>query len=90
MKVLEFEKEEDNNAPIDIDDDGKYDKTDLFYEEDDVEDNDLCTGCNEIPIAYLVQPCGYMILTNCVKKNNRPLCGFRASNNKTIDLDDFE
>ena len=38
MELMYFEKEEENNAPIDIDDDDIYDNTDLFYEEDDEED----------------------------------------------------
>ena len=32
---MEFEEEEENNAPIDIDDDDSYNNTDLFCEEDD-------------------------------------------------------
>ena len=38
MEMVECEKEEENNAPIDIDDDDSYDNTDLFCEEDDEED----------------------------------------------------
>ena len=64
MELLkEFEEEEENIAP---DDDDNYDNTDLFCEEDHEEDYDLCSGCDEKPIAHLVQPCGHMICTNCV------------------------
>ena len=90
MKLLEFREEEENNAPIDIDDDDSYDNTDLFCEEEDEEDNDLCSSCNENPIAHLIQPSGHMICTICVKKNNCQLCGCRISNNITIDLVAFE
>ena len=72
--MMELEVEDENNAPIDIDDDDNYDNTDLFCEEDDEEDYDLCSGCDENLFAYLVQPCGHMICTNCVKKNNWQLC----------------
>ena len=75
MELLQFEEEEENNAPIDIDYDDNYDDTDLFCEEDDEEKSDLCSGCDENLFAHLVQPCGHMICINCVKKNIRQLCG---------------
>ena len=54
MELLkEFEEEEENNVP---DDDDNYDNTDLFCEEDHEEDYDLRSGCDEKPIAHLVQP----------------------------------
>ena len=90
MKLLAFEEEEENCAPIAIDDDDKYDNTDLFCEEDDEEDNDLCSGCDENPMVHLVQTCGFTVCTNCVKKNNCQLRGCPRSNNITIALDDFE
>ena len=34
---------------------------------------------DEKPIAHLIQPCGHMICTNCVQKNNCQLCGCRIS-----------
>ena len=37
--------------------------------------NDLCSSCDEELFAHLVEPCGHMIFTNCVKKNNCQLCG---------------
>ena len=88
--LKEFEEEEENNAPDDIDDHDIYDSTDLFCEEDHEEDYDLCSGCDEKPIAQLVQPCGHMICTNCVQKNNCQLCGCRISNNITIHFDEVE
>ena len=75
IELLEFEEEEENNAPIDFDYDNNYDNTDLFCEEDDDEDYDLCSGCDENPLGQLVQPCRRMICSNCVKKNNCQLCG---------------
>ena len=78
-----MEFEEEDNAPIDIDDDN-YDNTDLLYEEDDEEYYDLCSSCDENTFA-LVQPCRHMICTNCVKNDNCQLCGFRKSNKITID-----
>ena len=75
MELLEFEKEEENNAPIDIDDDDKYDNSDLFCEEDDNEDFHLSSGCGENPFAHFFQSCEQMICTNCVKRNNCPLGG---------------
>ena len=91
MELLkEFEEEEENNAPDDINDDDNYGSTDLFCEEDHDEDYDLCSGCDEKPIAHLVQPCGHMICTNCVQKNNCQLCGCRISNNITIHFDEVE
>ena len=89
MELLEFEEEKENNAPIDIDVADKYDNTDPFCE-DDEKDYDLCSDSNDNPFAHLVQPCGNMICTNCVKKNNCHLCGCRISNNITNDLHDFE
>ena len=77
MELLEFEEEEEINAPSDIDDDDISDNTDLFCQEDEEEDKDLCSNCDENPIAHLVQPCGLIVCTNCVKKNNSQLCGFR-------------
>ena len=74
MESLEFEEEYENNAPIEFDDNDKYDKTDLICEKVK-EDYDLCSACNENPFAHLVQPCGHTICTNCVKKNNCQLCG---------------
>ena len=68
MEVLEFEEEEENIAPSDFDDDDNHDNTDLFCEEDDEEDCDLCSACGENPFAYLVQPCGHLICTKCLKK----------------------
>ena len=88
--LKEFEEEEENNAPDDIGDDDNYDNTDLFCEEDHEEDYDLCSGCDEKPIAHLVQPCGHKICTNCVQKNNCQLCGCRISNNVTIHFDEVE
>ena len=41
MELLEFEKDEENNAQIDFDDEDKYDNSDLLCEEDDEEDYDL-------------------------------------------------
>ena len=90
MELLEFEEKEENNAPTDIDDNDNYDNTDLFCEEEDEKDYDLCSGCDENPFAHLVQPCGHMILTNCLKKNNCQLRRCRIANDITIDLDDFE
>ena len=75
MELLEFEEEEENNAPIDIDDDDNYKNADLICEEDDEEDYDLGSGCDKNPFAHLVQPCGHMIGTNCANKNNFQLCG---------------
>ena len=42
MQLLEFEEEEENNAPIDIDDDDNYNSTDLFCEEDVMKKITLC------------------------------------------------
>ena len=89
MELLEFEEEE-KIAPIDIDDGDSFFETDLFCEEDDEKDCDLCSCCDEDPFAHLVQPCGHMICTNCVKKENCQLCGCQISNIITIDLDDSE
>ena len=50
-------------APDDVADDNNY-NSDLFCEEVGEEDCDLCSGCDEKPIAHLVQPCGHMICTN--------------------------
>ena len=91
MELLkEFEEEEETNAPDDIDDVDDCDNTDLFCEEDHEEDYDLCSGCFEKPIAHLVQPCGHMICTNCVQKNNCQLCGCRISNNIVFHFDEVE
>ena len=91
MELLkEFEEEEENNALDDIDDDDNYYNTDLFCEEGREEDYDLCSGCDEKPFAHLVQPCGNMICTNCVQKNNGQLCGCRISNEITIHFDEVE
>ena len=65
-KLLEFEEEEENNAPIGIDVNDNYDNTDLFCEKVDEEGYDLCSGCDENPFAHLVQPCVHIICTNCV------------------------
>ena len=89
MELLEFEEGEDNIAPIQIDDNDNYDDTDLFYEEDD-EENDLCSSCDENLIAHLVQACVHRNFPSCVKKNNCQLCGCRISNNITIDLHNFD
>ena len=62
MELSEFEEEEENKEPIDVDDDD--------CEEDDEEDYNLCSRCDQDPFAHLVQPCGHMICTNCVKKIN--------------------
>ena len=70
MELLEFGEDEKNTAAIDNDDDDNFDNTDLFCVEDDKEEYDLCSGCGENLIAHIVQPCGHMICTNCVKKNN--------------------
>ena len=75
IELLELEGEEEKNTPTDIDYDHKFDRTDLFCEEDDEKDYDLCSGCDENRSAHLNQPCGHMISTNCVKKNNCPLRG---------------
>ena len=88
--LKEFKEEEENNAPNVIDDDNNFDNKDLFCEEEDEEDYDLCSGCDENPNAHLVQPCGHMICVNCVEKNNCQLFGCRIYINITIDLDDFE
>ena len=90
MGLLEFEEEEENNAPLDIDVDDNYDINDQFWEEDDEEGYNLCLGCDENPFAHLVQPCGHMICTNCVKKNKCQFCRCRRSNNITIGIDDSE
>ena len=68
MELLEFEEEQENNAPIDTDADNNYDNTDIFCEEDDEDDYELCSGCDENPEPHLVQPCGQMICTNCAKE----------------------
>ena len=75
IDLLEFEEEEENNAPSDIDDEDNDDNTDLFCEEVVEKDDDLCSGCGENSFAQLVQTCGHMICTHCVKKNNCQLCG---------------
>ena len=82
----EFEEEEENNPPDDEDDDNN---SDLLCEEDDEEDYDLCSGCDEKPIAHLVQPCGHMLCVNCVKKKKCQLCGSQIFNNVTIDFEDL-
>ena len=67
---MEFEEEEENIAPIDIDDDENYGNTDLICEEQVVEeDYDFCSNFDENPIAHFVQPCGHFVCTTCVKKN---------------------
>ena len=58
-------------------------------EEDDEEDYDLCSGCDEKPIAHLVQPRGHMLCVNCVKKKKCQLCGSQIFNNVTIDFEDL-
>ena len=69
MKFLGIEEEEENNAHIGIDDeDDNYDNTDLFCEQADGDDYNLCSGCDENVTVHLVQPCGYLICTTCVKK----------------------
>ena len=69
MKFLEVEEEEENIAHIGInDEDDNYDNTDLLCEQDDGDDYNLCSGCDENLTAHLVQPGGYLIRTNCVKK----------------------
>ena len=90
MELLEFEEQEENKAPIDIDDDDNYDDTDLYCEDVDKKDYNLYSSCDENPSAYLVQQCGHMIWTNCVLKTHCQLWGCRISNNKPIDLDNFE
>ena len=82
MELLEFEEEEENNAPIDFHDDGFYDNTDQFCEDDDALVYDFCSRCDENPIAYLGQACDFLICTNCVKN-----CTLRVP---TVNLDDFE
>ena len=61
MELLKSEEEEDNKVPIDNDDEDNYDNTDLFCEEDDEEDYDLCSSCDENPFVHLLKPCGHMI-----------------------------
>ena len=91
MELLkEIEEEQENKASDDVDDYDQYDNTDLFCEEDLEEDYDLCSGCDEKPITHLVQPCGHMICTNCIQKNNCQICGCRISNNITIHFDEAE
>ena len=68
MKLLKEFEEEEKNAPDDVADDNNYDNKDVFCEEVDEEDYDLCSGCDEKPIANLVQPGRRMICTNCVQK----------------------
>ena len=69
MEMLkEFEEQEENKAPDDVDDDTSYEISDLFCEEVDEEDYDLCSGSGGTPFAHLVQSCGDKICTNCVKK----------------------
>ena len=75
IEFLEFEEEEENNALIDTDDDDNYDNIDLFCEEDDEEDYDLCSGCDENHFAHLAQRCLHMICINCIMKKNCQLCG---------------
>ena len=71
MEVLKkFEGEEKNNAPDDVDGDDSHNNRDLFCEEVDEEDYDLCSGCNEKPIAHLLQPWGHTICSNCVTNKN--------------------
>ena len=70
-----IEEEEERNAPVDVADDSNYEKSDLFCEEADDEGYNLCSGCDEKPIAHLVQPCRHVICTDCVKKTNCQLCG---------------
>ena len=85
MELLEFEEEQEINAPIDFHDGDNYDNTDLFCEGDDHEDNDLCSSYDENPIAALSNHAD-----NSVKKNDCQLCGCRISNKITTDLDVFE
>ena len=54
MKLLEFEEGEEKFAPIDFDDDDNCDKTDLFCEEDDEEDYDLCSSFHQNPFDPLI------------------------------------
>ena len=54
MELLKFEEEEENNAAIDNGNDDNCDNSDLFCEDDDDEDCDLCSGCHENPSAHLV------------------------------------
>ena len=42
MDLLEFEGEEEIKALIDVDDLDNYDNPDLFCEEDNEKDNDVC------------------------------------------------
>ena len=91
MELLkEFEEEKENNAADDLDDDDFYDSSNLFCEEVDEEEYDLCSGCYEKPIAHLVQTCGHMICATCVKNNKCQSCGCQVSKNESIDFDDFE
>ena len=67
MELLKkFEEEEESNALDDVADDNNC-NNDVFREEVDGEDYDLCSGCDEKPFAHLVQPCGHMNCTNCVQ-----------------------
>ena len=67
LELLEFEEEEENSSPIEVDDDVKY-NTDLFCQENDEKDYELCSRCDESPFAHLVQLCGHTICTNCQEK----------------------
>ena len=91
MELLKELEEEEYSALDDVADDSNYDNSYLFCDEEaDEEDYDLCSGCHEKPIPYLVQQGGDFICTNCVKKNNCQLCRCRISNNITIDFDEVE
>ena len=47
--LKEFVEEEENYAPDDVADDNNYDNSDVFCEEVDKEDYDLCSSCDEKP-----------------------------------------
>ena len=46
IELLKEFEEEENNAPDDVVDDDNYLSSDLFFEEVDGKDYDLCSGCD--------------------------------------------
>ena len=73
MQNCKMNDENENTQPHD--EQAMEEIDDLVCRESDEEDFGLCSGCDNLPISVIIQPCGHMVCSDCAKLKDCKFCG---------------
>ena len=82
LETLDDKDQDENEDPTESGDDN------LECSEDDEENYDMCAGCDQNNICFLVQPCGHMLCFYCGKLSCCKMCGQKINGSVFVTFDD--